>query len=274
MNSGFFNAGANPIGGIEGTSRPRQASHAGPLRARRSHRHRLRNGTDDFKRINGIPAAVINIPVGHGGTYFEPNGGLAAQIVTSWLDWQLKGSKEARRALHGSDLRLLLGQPVHRGAKESRCPRKPKLPANTPVSKPFGDMASARNRARRMTIASQLESNGAVDLGPLDALVGYHLRRAPAAVGSDYFRSAEPNAMRQVQFGVLSVISANPGINQASVGRALGIAKPNMVALVNELIDRDWVDRSRRCRRSARIVLNLTPAEKGGRGRARAHPRA
>ena len=112
----------------------------------------------------------------------------------------------------------------------------------------------------RTTIASQVESNAAIDLGPLDELVGYHLRRASAAVGSDYFRSVEPNGMRQVLFGVLSVISANPGINQASVGRALGIAKPNMVTLVNELIGHGWVERSVDTLDRRAFVLSLTPA--------------
>jgi hypothetical protein len=103
MNSGFFNAGANPIGGIESDKstlaklrRPVLYVLGGPKDIA------YENGMDDFKRISGIPAAVVNIPVGHGGTYFEPNGGLAAQIVTSWLDWQLKGSKEAAARFSGS----------------------------------------------------------------------------------------------------------------------------------------------------------------------------
>ena len=114
--------------------------------------------------------------------------------------------------------------------------------------------------AGRMMIASQLDSNGIAGLGPLDELVGYHLRRASAAVGSDYFRSVEPNGMRQVLFGVISVISANPGINQSGVGRALGIAKPNMVALVNELIGHGWVERSVDAFDRRAFVLSLTPA--------------
>ena len=36
------------------------------------------NGMDDFERIVGVPAAVANLPVGHGGTFQEPNGGAAA----------------------------------------------------------------------------------------------------------------------------------------------------------------------------------------------------
>lgn len=33
-----------------------------------------------------MPVAVANLPVGHGGTYFEPNGGAAASVAVSWLD--------------------------------------------------------------------------------------------------------------------------------------------------------------------------------------------
>lgn len=104
MNSGFFNAGASPIGGIEGDKSTLTKLHAPVLYVLGGPKDiAYENGMDDFKRINGIPAAVINIPVGHGGTYFEPNGGLAAQIVTSWLDWQLKGSKEAAARFTGAN---------------------------------------------------------------------------------------------------------------------------------------------------------------------------
>jgi hypothetical protein len=61
------------------------------------------NGMDDYQRISGIPAAVVNIPVGHGGTFGEPNGGLGAQVTTAWLDWQLKGRVEAARQFRGVD---------------------------------------------------------------------------------------------------------------------------------------------------------------------------
>jgi hypothetical protein len=56
------------------------------------------NGMDDFARISHVPVAVANLPVGHGGTYFEPNGGAAASVAVSWLDWQLRGDlKSAQR---------------------------------------------------------------------------------------------------------------------------------------------------------------------------------
>jgi hypothetical protein len=48
---------------------------------------------------------VANLPVGHGGTYFEPNGGKAARIVVDWLEWQLRGDAEAAKGFVGPDCR-------------------------------------------------------------------------------------------------------------------------------------------------------------------------
>ena len=100
----------------------------------------------------------------------------------------------------------------------------------------------------------------AVTGSPVGDLVGYHVRRASAALASDYSRTVETARVRQVLLGILSVIAANPGINQRSVGRALGIQRTNLVALTNEVVDRGWVERSvdRDDRRA--FVMNLTEA--------------
>lgn len=60
------------------------------------------NGMDDFKQIQHVPVAVANLPVGHGGTYNEPNGGAAAQVAVDWLDWQLRGDSKAARRFVGA----------------------------------------------------------------------------------------------------------------------------------------------------------------------------
>jgi hypothetical protein len=64
------------------------------------------NGMDDYEKINHVPVAVANIDKGHGGTYWEPNGGAAAEVVIDWLDWQLRGNADASRAFVGSDCGL------------------------------------------------------------------------------------------------------------------------------------------------------------------------
>jgi hypothetical protein len=64
------------------------------------------NGMDDFERIAHVPAVVANLPVGHGGTFQEPNGGAAASVAVSWLDWRLRGDREAARRFVGDDCGL------------------------------------------------------------------------------------------------------------------------------------------------------------------------
>jgi hypothetical protein len=64
------------------------------------------NGMDDFARITHVPVAVANLPVGHGGTYFEPNGGAAASVAVSWLDWQLRGDQKSAERFVGENCGL------------------------------------------------------------------------------------------------------------------------------------------------------------------------
>ena len=65
------------------------------------------NGMDDFHRIDHVPAIAVNYPVGHGGTYREPHGGEFTIPALAWLDWQLKGDKEAAKMFLGKDCGLL-----------------------------------------------------------------------------------------------------------------------------------------------------------------------
>jgi hypothetical protein len=64
------------------------------------------NGMDDVKRLTHVPVAVANLPVGHGGTFQQPNGGAAASVAVSWLEWQLRGQKEAAQRFVGADCGL------------------------------------------------------------------------------------------------------------------------------------------------------------------------
>ncbi len=67
----------------------------------------FKNGMDDFARINHVPIVVGNvIGVGHGGTYWEPNGGKAAAAVVTWLNWQLRGDQRAAKMFVGKDCGL------------------------------------------------------------------------------------------------------------------------------------------------------------------------
>jgi len=65
------------------------------------------NANDDFARIGQVPVFYANLlGVGHGGTYWEPNGGKAAKAVVAWLDWQLRGDARAAHQFVGKDCAL------------------------------------------------------------------------------------------------------------------------------------------------------------------------
>lgn len=60
-----------------------------------------KNGMDDVRRINHVPIFAANLDVGHGGTYRNPHGGEFARVATAWLQWHLRGDKEAAKMFAG-----------------------------------------------------------------------------------------------------------------------------------------------------------------------------
>ena len=109
-----------------------------------------------------------------------------------------------------------------------------------------------------MHLASSVDGADRIRIEVLEALVGYHLRRASGVFVNDFARTLAGSGMRQVLFGILSIIAENPGINQGSVGRALGIQRANMVSLVTELADQGLVNRKPSAEDRRALSLSLT----------------
>jgi hypothetical protein len=65
------------------------------------------NANDDFEKINHLPVfRAFEKGIGHGGTYHDPDGGAFGKVALAWLDWQLKGNKEAAKMFQGEKCRL------------------------------------------------------------------------------------------------------------------------------------------------------------------------
>jgi DNA-binding MarR family transcriptional regulator len=94
----------------------------------------------------------------------------------------------------------------------------------------------------------------------LSSLVGYNLRRASLAFNVDFAAAMEGTGMRQVLFGIMSVVATNPGINQGAVGRLLSVKRANMVALITELTDRGLLERILAPGDRRAFALTITPA--------------
>jgi DNA-binding MarR family transcriptional regulator len=82
-----------------------------------------------------------------------------------------------------------------------------------------------------------------LDFDDLPGLVGYHLRRAQVAVFNDFVGSMGEVQITPGQYGVMTLIGANPGLSQSALARAVGIERSTIVAVIGGLEARKLVQR-------------------------------
>jgi DNA-binding MarR family transcriptional regulator len=101
------------------------------------------------------------------------------------------------------------------------------------------------------------------DLGGLDELVGYVVRRAQLWMVQDFRRALKGLGITPAQFSVLRVVAANPGISQVRVAEALAIERARLVQMIDSLEAAGHVERTRSPtdRRSHALRLTKTGAE-------------
>jgi len=99
----------------------------------------------------------------------------------------------------------------------------------------------------------------ALSLGDLPQHIGYALRRAQLAVFDDVIKSLAALDLRPAQFSVLLLIAENPGSKQTQIADALGIQRPNFVAMLDELEHRKLAKRGQSStdRRSRSVSLTV-----------------
>lgn len=124
--------------------------------------------------------------------------------------------------------------------------------------------------------------------GRLEGLLGYFLRRAHVFAFQNFGAHMAEDRISPGQLGVLLMCEANAGINQTRLGRALGIDRSTLVAMIDGLEERGLVARTpsaidrrshalkltrqgeaflkalqpRLARHEAEIARNLAPAER------------
>src|ERR1700744_4882073 len=117
--------------------------------------------------------------------------------------------------------------------------------------------------------ASRKEGNAAaIELGELSEMLGYPLKRAQLKIFEDFLRCMAPLQLTPAQFSVLLLLERNPGRNQTEIASTLGILRPNFVAMLDGLENRELCSRVRSAndRRSHHLVLT----DKGRAALARA----
>jgi DNA-binding MarR family transcriptional regulator len=110
--------------------------------------------------------------------------------------------------------------------------------------------------ARSSTAAAiPVETAPPLRLGPLETLLGYQLRRAQLVTFQGFAEAMAGFGLSPGQLGVLFLVEANPGLNQTALGRALGIERSSVVAVLDRLEKRDLLERTKPDRRSHALYL-------------------
>jgi len=98
-----------------------------------------------------------------------------------------------------------------------------------------------------------------VDYGELTDSIGFQLRRAQLAAFGELIETLSPLELRPAQFSVLVLIAANPDLPQSNLSAALGIQRPNFVAMLDELEARGLTKRCVSATDRRSNTLTLTP---------------
>ena len=101
---------------------------------------------------------------------------------------------------------------------------------------------------------------GALALGALADLLGFHLRLAHVALYRDFALAMADLDLTQKQCATLQLIEANAGASQVDVANRLGTDRATMMAIVDRLEARGFVTRRRSTEDRRRQELHLTEA--------------
>lgn len=109
----------------------------------------------------------------------------------------------------------------------------------------------------RKQAADKAATKQALQLDLLPGLIGYQLRLAQLAVFNDFAAELQDFDISPGRFGVLVLISANPGMTQSLLASATQLDRSTMVAVIDQLESRGLVERraSPTDRRSNALVL-------------------
>jgi len=92
-------------------------------------------------------------------------------------------------------------------------------------------------------LAKQTKSETADVASDLETLIGYNMKRAYVAIQKDYRAALGEGGLSPRTFSALSLVAAHPNISQSSLARMLGIERSGLVAIIDELERRRFMNR-------------------------------
>ncbi len=84
-----------------------------------------------------------------------------------------------------------------------------------------------------------------IDDSTLRLFIGYHMKRAFNVVQADLTQTLKPFDLRMLTYTALVLVVDNPGLSQSQLADAMGIERPNLVVILDELEHRELIVRDR-----------------------------
>jgi DNA-binding MarR family transcriptional regulator len=99
--------------------------------------------------------------------------------------------------------------------------------------------------------------------GPLGSIVGYQIAQAALAANEVFDQCVgQVHELRRVEFTVLALIDANPGVTARQLAKALAVTPPNVAVMLDKLDARQLLQRERGTADARMQHLSLSPAGK------------
>lgn len=100
----------------------------------------------------------------------------------------------------------------------------------------------------------------AVDLGILDDLLGFHIRRAQVLNFRQFHKHVADPSVTPTQFAMLVLIEANSGLSQVELGRLLDMDRATTMAVVDKMHSARWISKRRSRADRRKHMLSITDA--------------
>jgi DNA-binding MarR family transcriptional regulator len=88
-----------------------------------------------------------------------------------------------------------------------------------------------------------MASREALEMGPLDDLIGYRIRLAQIAAYKDFESVTREFGQAPRYFGLLALIEANPGLPQGRLADAVHLVRSSLVPIIDKLESHGIVER-------------------------------
>lgn len=111
-------------------------------------------------------------------------------------------------------------------------------------------------------MAVKEKKGDALNSSLIEEHIGYHLKRAYVHTIEQFHLEMKEFRLRPAEFSILSMLSENEGVTAKKLSKALNIAPPNLVSLIDMLEDRKLINKTINEQDRRSQILQLTASGK------------